>query len=105
VSRLALAEQLLDCGLPLIASKEYLKVIHVVTAGRPNPLQAEATYKLGICHQRLGRLELAKAAWQHTVGRFRGSPWAEQACCALTRADELGDVLTAPRNPMEGLMR
>jgi TolA-binding protein len=105
VSRLALAEQLLDCGLPLIASKEYLKVIHVVTAGRPNPLQAEATYKLGICHQRLGRLELAKAAWQHTVGRFPESPSAEQACCALTRADELGDVLAAPRNPMEGLMR
>jgi TolA-binding protein len=105
VSRHALAEQLLDCGLPLIASKEYLKVIHVVTAGRPNPLQAEATYKLGICHQRLGRLKLAKTAWQHTVGRFPDSPSAEQARSALTRADELGDVLAAPRDPLEALRR
>jgi len=105
VSRLALAEQLLDCGLPLIASKEYLKVIHVVTAGRPNPLQAEATYKLGICHQRLGRLKLAKTAWQQTVGRFPDSPSAEQARSALTRADELGDVLAAPRDPWEVIRR
>jgi tetratricopeptide (TPR) repeat protein len=105
VSRYALAEQLQDCGLPLIAAKEYLKVIHVVTAGRPNPLQAEATYKLGICHQRLGRLDLAKTAWQHTVNLFADSPSAEQARLALTRADELGGALATPYDPTEGLMR
>jgi len=105
VSRHVLAEQLLDCGLPLIASKEYLKVIHVVTAGRPNPLQAEATYKLGICHQRLGRLELAKTAWQHTVDQFSDSPSAERARLALARADELGNTLATPYDPGEGLMR
>jgi tetratricopeptide (TPR) repeat protein len=105
VTRYALAEQLLDCGLPLIASKEYLKVICVVTAGRPNPLQAEATYKLGICHQRLGRLDLAKTAWQHTVDQFSDSPSAERARLALARADELGNTLATPYDPMEGLMR
>jgi tetratricopeptide (TPR) repeat protein len=102
VSRYALAEQLLDCGLPLIASKEYLKVIHVVTAGRPNPLQAEATYKLGVCHQRLGRLELAKAAWQHTVDQFPDSPSAEWARLALARADGFGEMLAVPYDPAEG---
>ena len=96
VSRYALAEQLLDCGLPLIASKEYLKVIHVVTAGRPNPLQAEAMYKLGVCHQRLGRLDLARAVWQRTVGQFSDSSWGEEARSALARASEIGTLLAAP---------
>jgi tetratricopeptide (TPR) repeat protein len=96
VSRFALAEQLLDCGLPLIASKEYLKVIHVVTAGRPNPLQAEATYKLGVCHQRLGRLNLARKTWQRLVEQFPGSPAAEQARIALARAADLGELLASP---------
>jgi len=105
VSRHALAEQLLDCGLPLIASKEYLKVIHVVTAGRPNQLQAEAMYQLGVCHQRLGRLELAKTAWQRTVDQFPDSPSAGRARLALARADKLGDTLAAPYDPMEGLVR
>ena len=105
VSRHTLAEQLLDCGLPLIASKEYLKVIHVVTAGRPNPSQAEAMYKLGVCHQRLGRLGLAKTAWQHTVDQFPDSPSAERARLALARADELGNMLATPYDAAEGLMR
>jgi len=101
-SRYALAEQLLDCGLPLIASKEYLKVIHVVTAGRPNPLQAEATYKLGVCHQRLGRLDLAKAAWQRTVDQFPDSPSAERGRLALARADGCGEMLAVPHDPAQG---
>lgn len=104
VSRYALAEQLLDCGLPIIASKEYLKLIHVMTAGRPNPLQAEAMYKLGVCHQRLGRLDLARAAWQRTVGQFSDSSWGERARIALTRADEFGAALAAPYAPAEGAM-
>lgn len=102
VSRYALAEQLLDCGLPLVASKEYLKVIHVVTAGRPNPLQAEAMHKLGVCHQRLGRLDLARAAWQRTVDQFPDSPSAQRARLALTRADEFGEMLAVPYDPAEG---
>jgi tetratricopeptide (TPR) repeat protein len=101
VSRYALAEQLLDCGLPLIASKEYLKVIHVVTAGRPNPLQAEAVYKLGVCHQRLGRLDLARAAWQRTADRFSDSSWGEEARSALARASEIGNLLAAPHSRPE----
>jgi len=101
ISRYALAEQLLDCGLPLIASKEYLKVIYVVTAGRPNPLQAEARYKLGVCHQRLGRLDLAKTAWQHTVDQFPDSLSAEQARLALARADGFGEMLAVPYDPTE----
>jgi TolA-binding protein len=96
VSRYALAEQLLDCGLPLIASKEYLKVIYVVTAGRPNQLQAEAMYQLGVCNQRLGRLDLARAAWQRTVGQFSDSSWGEEARSALARATEIGTLLAAP---------
>jgi len=102
LSRFALAEQLLDCGLPLIASKEYLKVIHVVTAGRPNPLQAEATYKLGVCHQRLGRLGLAKTAWQHTGDKFPDSPSAERARLALAREDGFAEMLAVPYDPAEG---
>jgi TolA-binding protein len=101
VSRHALAEQLLDCGLPLIASKEYLKVIHVVTAGRPNQLQAEAMYQLGVCQQRLGRLALAKATWQHGADQFPDSPWAERARAALARVGEMRALLGAPRTGQE----
>ena len=102
VSRFSLAEQLLKASLPLVASKEYLKVIHVVTAGRPNPLQAEAMYQLGVCHQRLGRLELAKAAWQRTVDQFPDSPSAERARLALACADGFGEMLAVPYDPAQG---
>ena len=102
VSRHTLAEQLLDCGLPLIASKEYLKVIHVVTAGRPNPSQAEAMYKLGVCHHRLGRLSLAETAWRTTAEQFPDSPWAEEARRALKQAGEIGGLFTVPYGGSEG---
>jgi TolA-binding protein len=100
-SRYGLAEQLLDAGLPLVASKEYLKVIHVVTAGRPNPYQAQAMYQLGVCHQRLGRLDLAKSAWRATVAQFPDGPWAERAQAALARAGDLGALLFMPYLPTE----
>jgi TolA-binding protein len=95
-SRAALADQLLDCSLPLVASKEYLKVIHVVTAGRSNPRQAEATYQLGVCHQQLGHLGLAKAAWQRAAAQFPDSPWAERARTTLARLSEMEGPLAAP---------
>jgi TolA-binding protein len=100
-SRQALAEQLLDCELPLIASKEYLKVIYVVSAGRPNPSQAEAWYQLGVCHQQLGQADLARTAWQTAVERFPDGPWAARARAAQARADELGGVLAQPYRPPE----
>jgi TolA-binding protein len=104
-SRHALAEQLLDCGLPLIASKEYLKVIHVVSAGRPNPSQPEAWYQLGVCHQQRGREDLARTAWQAAIDRFPDSPWAARARAAQARADELGGVLAQPYQPPEGAVQ
>ena len=87
VQRYHLAEQLLDCGLPLVASKEYLKVMFVLTAGKPNPFQAEASYKLGICQHLRGRQDLARVAWERTIVECAGTPWAEKADTALSQAD------------------
>ena len=88
VQRYHLAEQLLDCGLPLVASKEYLKVMFVLTAGRPNPFQAEASYKLGLCHHLRGRQDLPRRAWERTITEYAGTPWAEKAGTALSQADQ-----------------
>jgi len=83
VKRYHLAALLMDCELPLVASKEYLKVIYVLTAGRPNPFQAEASYRLGECQHRRGRADLAVAAWRKTVETYAGSEWAEKAAAAI----------------------
>lgn len=87
VKRYHLAEQLLDCDLPLVASKEYLKVLVVLSAGKPNPFQAEACYKLGLCQHLRGRQDLARTAWERTIAEYAGTPWAEKAAMALSQAD------------------
>jgi TolA-binding protein len=100
VQRYHLAEQLLDCGLPLVASKEYLKVMFVLTAGRPNPLQAEACHKLGLCQHVRGRQDLARVAWERTIAEYADTPWAEKAGTALShtanRETALAVSLTEP---------
>lgn len=101
VARAALADQLLDCGLPLIASKEYLKVIYVLTAGRPNPRQAEAMYQLGVCHQRLGQRELAKRTWQEATQKFPETPWAKRAQDSLARLEEVESLFAASATRQE----
>jgi TolA-binding protein len=93
VKRYHLAEQLLDCGLPLVASKEYLKVMFVLTAGRPNPFQAEACYKLALCQHRRGRHDLARVAWERTVAEYAGTPWADRATTALAQAETREEAL------------
>jgi TolA-binding protein len=88
LKRFHLAGQLLDCELPLVAAKEYLKVSHVLTAGRPNPFQAEASYRLGVCQHLLGRPDLALAAWRKTIAAYPDSPWAAEAEKALAAAQD-----------------
>ncbi|UCC69074.1 MAG: tetratricopeptide repeat protein [Armatimonadota bacterium] len=88
IKRHHLAEQLVDCGLPLVASKEYLKVIFVLTAGKPNPFQAEASYKLGLCQHLRGRPDLASRAWEQTIAGYPDTTWADKAGTALSQADE-----------------
>ena len=95
VKRHHLAGQLVDCGLPLVASKEYLKVILVLTAGRPNPLQSEASYRLGVCQHLRGRPDLARRAWENTVAEHPDTTWAEKASAALSQAEQREKTLAA----------
>ncbi|UCC69262.1 MAG: tetratricopeptide repeat protein [Armatimonadota bacterium] len=95
VQRYHLGEQLVDCGLPLVASKEYLKIIFVLTAGKPNPLQAEAFYKLGLCQHLRGRPDLARTVWERTIAEYADTPWAEKAGTALSQADRRETALAA----------
>ncbi len=92
-----LAHQLADAGLPRLAIKEYLKVINVLTAGRPNPYQAEAWYRIGQCQQALGRPDLAAAAWEAAVREHAGTEWAERAEAALAAAGRREGVFARGR--------
>ena len=94
VQRFHLAHALVDCGLPLVAVKEYLKVMLVLTAGKPNPFQAEACYRLGLCQHLRGRPDLAVAAWRHLVVDYPDSPWAEEARAAITQTEQRESVLS-----------
>ena len=93
--RFHLAAQLVDCELPLVAAKEYLKVIHVLTAGRPNPLQAEASYRLGECHHLRGRPDLACEVWQQTAASYPDTDWAAKAETAIAQAKVRQSALAA----------
>ncbi len=101
VKRFHVAGQLVDCGLPLVAMKEYLKVIHVLTAGKPNPFQAEAAYRIGLCQHLRGRPDLAAAAWNTTVEQYPDTEWAEKARNAMTRATQREAVLAAGKPEAE----
>jgi len=94
VRRYHLAALLMDCELPLVASKEYLKILHVLTAGRPNPFQAEALYRLGECQQGRGRADLAVAAWQETAETYPESEWAGKARAAIEHTRRRESVLS-----------
>jgi len=94
VQRYHLAAQLLDCELPLVASKEYLKIIHVLTASQSNPFQAEASYRLGECHHLRGRPDLALAVWQETTEIYPESEWAEKARAAIEQTRRRESVLS-----------
>ena len=94
VRRYHLAALLMDCELPLVASKEYLKILHVLTAGRPNPFQAEALYRLGECQQGRGRADLALAAWEETAETYPESEWAEKAGAAIENTHRRESVLS-----------
>ncbi len=99
--RFHLAGQLVDCELPLVAIKEYLKVIHVLTAGEPNPFQAQAAYRLGLCQHLRGRPDLAAAAWTRTAEDYPNTEWAEKARSAITQATQREAVLAAGRAEAE----
>ncbi len=103
VKRFHLANQLVDSGLPLIASKEYLKVMVLLTAGKPNPFQAEACYKLGVTQHLRGRPDLALATWQRAIEEYPDTPWAEKAEEAISRALQreavLASSLPLPQEP------
>ncbi len=101
VKRFHLAGQLVDCGLPLVASKEYLKVMYVLTAGRPNPLQAEAAFRLGLCQHLRGRPDLAVAAWQRAIKDYPETPWAEEAQTAIANARARESALNQVFSPPE----
>jgi len=93
IQRYHLAAQLVDCELPLLAIKEYLKVLHVLTAGQANPFQAEASYRLGECQHLRGRPDLAGAAWQQTTETHPESEWAEKARAAIEQTNRREAVL------------
>ncbi len=95
VKRFNVANQLVDCGLPLVASKEYMKVMYVLTAGKPNPFQAEASYRLGECQRLRGRPELAVKVWENTEKQYPGTPWAEKARSAIEQIKAWEKTLTA----------
>jgi tetratricopeptide (TPR) repeat protein len=101
VKRFHLAAQLVDCELPLVAIKEYLKVIHVLTAGEPNPFQAEAAYRLGLCQHLRGRPDLAAAAWNTTIAQHPDTQWAEKSRTAITQAAQREAVLAGGRAEAE----
>jgi tetratricopeptide (TPR) repeat protein len=101
VARHHLAAQLVDCELPLVAVKEYLKVMFVLTAGRPNPLQAEACHRLGVAQHLRGRPDLAVAAWNRCAEEYPDTPWAEKARTQIGRARRLGEALSAGRAATE----
>ncbi len=101
VKRFHLAGQLVDCGLPTVALKEYLKVIHVLTAGNPNPFQAEATFRLGRCQQLRGRPNLALDVWQQVLDGFPDSPWAEKARAAIAQTRQCESALIHSAAPAE----
>jgi TolA-binding protein len=94
LQRFHLAAQLLDCGLPEVALKEYLKVIFVLTAGNPNPFQAEAAYRVGICHHERGRPDLALEAWNRVIDEYPETEWAEQATVAVAQTRQCESVLS-----------
>jgi hypothetical protein len=93
VRRHHLAAQLMDCELPLVAIKEYLKVIHVLTAGRPNPLQEEAAYQVGVCHHLCGRPDLALAAWERMVAAYPDTEWAAKARVAIEQSQQREEAM------------
>ena len=78
--------------MPEVAIKEYLKILYVLTAGRPNPLQAEASYLVGVCQHLGGRPDLALAAWQQTIETYPDTEWAAKAE-ALTRQTNRREVI------------
>ncbi len=94
VKRFNIANQLVDCEEPLVASKEYLKVMYVLTAGKPNPFQAEASYRLGECQRLRGRPELAVRAWENTEKQYSGTPWAKKARTAIEQLRAREKTLT-----------
>lgn len=91
--RYHLAEQLFDCGLPLVASKEYLKILHVVTPGRPNPYQPEAAYKVGRCHHLMGNEGLAIEVWRQAADDYPETEWGRRAREAAEAAQTREAVL------------
>jgi len=93
IQRFHLAAQLMDCQLPDVAMKEYLKVLYVLTAGKPNPYQAEASYRLGLCQAILGRPGLALAAWSDTVADYPETEWAEAAENAIGQTKQRESAL------------
>lgn len=95
IQRSHLAAQLMDCGLYSVASKEHLKIMFVLTALRPNPFQAEACYHLGVAHHRMGRPDLAVAAWQRCVEEYPETEWAEKAGAAISHAERREGILSA----------
>ncbi|MBN1459132.1 MAG: tetratricopeptide repeat protein, partial [Armatimonadetes bacterium] len=97
--RYHLAALLVDCELPEVAIKEYLKILHVLTAGRPNPLQAEASYLVGVC-QHLGRHpDLALAAWRQTVEAYPDTDWAAKAKAAIQQTNRRETAIRTSHSP------
>jgi len=101
VQRFHLANQLVDCGLPLVASKEYLKVMFVLTAGKPNPFQAEACFNLGRTQHLRGRADLAAATWRRVTQDYPETPWAEEAQTAIANARAREAALNQALSPPE----
>ena len=101
VQRFHLAHQLLDCGLPLVASKEYLKVMVLLTAGKPNPFQAEACFNLGRTQHLRGRPDLAAATWRRVTQDYPETPWAEEAKTAIANARAREAALNQVFSPPE----
>ena len=97
--RFHLAAQLVDCERPLVAMKEYLKVIFVLSAGEPNPYQAEACYQVGVCQHLLGRTDLARAAWRGVTEDYPDSEWAEKAKAAGAEAQRREAAVSRSYDP------
>jgi len=101
LKRFHLAGQLVDCEQPLVAMKEYLKVIHVLTGSKPNAYQAESSYRLGECQHLLGRPDLAMTAWRKTIADYPDTTWATQAQTAIDRTSQREAVLTQSHQSSE----
>ena len=76
-------------------------MMFVLTAGKPNPFQAEACFNLGRTQHLRGRADLAAATWRRVTQDYPETPWAEEAQTAIANARAREAALNQALSPPE----